>query len=169
MKRANYVVLTTYGKIVLVAAAALVPVPADRSQAASSPKANHSAARWAPMRHILAHARREAMRALRLARKGLTTPVLVTILGIVPKALAHHVLQEIAHKAIVRPIKTVVRVRKVIALRVIARHFKIVARVLRVIVLRIRIVARAHLAHRMPTLPNSVAGMCPMVSIQAHV
>ena len=163
-------------KIVRVAAVlARVPVPDVQNQVVVlSPKVNPSVVRWAPMRRIRVPVLR-VLAALPLARSVRTTQVRVTtISATAPKRLVHHVLPEIVHKVTVRHFKIVVRARRVIALKVIVRPTKIVARVrrgivLKVTALRIRTVARVHHARQMPTQPNSAAGMCPMVSIPAHV
>ena len=176
MKHANCVVSTMFAKTVRVApVAVLVLVLAVQKRAAvSSQKANPSVARWVPMQRIRVPVLR-VLAALPLARSVRTTPVRVTIISATaPKRLVHHVLPEIVHKVIVRHFKIVVRARRVIAHKVIVRLTRIVVRDLKAIVhkvtaLRIRTVARVHHARQMPTQPNSAAGMCPMVSIPAHV
>jgi hypothetical protein len=175
-KHANCVVLIMFAKIARVAAVALELALADpRPAVVSSLKANRSAVRWEPMQRILALVRRVAMRALPLVKNALTTLAhAMTILATAPKVLVRRVLPEIVRKVIVRHFKIVVRVRKATAHKVIVRPIKIVvpalkATVHRVIVRLTKTVARVHRVARIAIQPNSVAGMCPMVSIPAHV
>ena len=180
MKHANCVVSIMFARIVRVAAVAvLVPVLAVQNRVVSSRKENRSVARWEPTQRIRVLVLRVAP-AQHLARNVHTTPVLATIISAtvlkVPMAIVVRVRP--AHKVIVRKatvlrIKTVARALQEIARKVIVRRIRTVALAHKVIVHReivrlTKIVAHVHHVRPMPTRPNSVAGTCPMVSIQAH-
>jgi hypothetical protein len=121
------------------------------------------------MQRIPAAERRVAMLVRPSVKNApITLAHVMTTSATEPKRRAHHVLLEIAHKVTAHHFKIEDRVR-----RVIVRLIKTEVRAHREIVRKanahpIKIAARALPAHPMPTRQNSVAGMYPMVSIQAH-
>lgn len=176
MKRANCVVSITCVKIVHGVAPVLVPVLADRNPVASNPEqvVNLLVARWVPMQHTPVLEPRVAMPdrpSVKNAR--ITLARAMTILVIVLKARGLHALLGIARKVIVRHFKIVAHVRKLTALKVIVLLIKTVVHALKADrhkanVHLIKIVGRVRRVAPIVTRPNSVVGMCPMVSIPAH-
>ncbi len=92
----------------------------------------------------------------------------MTISAIAPKLRVHRARPEIVHhfKIVVRDRRGIVRKAIALLIKIVALVRKVIVR--RVIVLRIRTADLARPVHRMPTRPNSVVGMSPMVSILAH-
>ena len=175
-KPANCVVSITCVKIAHGVVAVLARVLADRNQVASSrgQAANLSVARWVPMPHIRVLVRRAAMPdppSVKNAR--ITLAHAMIILVIVLKARGLHVPPVIAHKLSVHPFKIAAHVRKAALHKVSALLTKIAPHVRRAALHKasvrpIKTVVRAHHARLTAIRPNSVAGMCPMVSILAH-
>jgi len=173
-KHANCDVSIMFAKIVRVAVVVLVPALADpRQAAASSQKASHLVAPWAPMQRIQALVRLGAMHVLPSVKNALITLVHAMITSATePKVHVRRVLPVIARKVTAHPSKTVALVLREIAHKVIVRLTRTVARAHREIARKatahIKIAARVRPVRPMPTRLNSAAGMCLMVSIQAH-
>ena len=174
-RHANCVVSIMFAKIARVAVVALVPGLADpRPAVVSSRKVNRLAAPWVLMPHIPALVLRVAHVLPLVAINVHTTQVRAMIISATaPKVHARRVLQAIVRKVIAHHFKIVVRVRREIAHKVIARRIKTAVLALKVIVHKATVltktVAHAHHVRPMLTRLNSVAGMYPMASIQAHV
>ena len=176
MKPANCVVSITCAKIAHGVVAVLARVLADRNQAASSrgQAANLSVARWVLMPHIRVLVRRVAMLGQPLVKNArITLAHAMIILVIVLKAHVLRVPPVIAHKLSVRLTKIAAHVRKAALHKVSVLLTKIAVHALKAALHKasvrpIKTVVRAHHARLTAIRPNSVAGMCPMVSIPAH-
>jgi len=163
-----------FAKIVRVAVVALVPAPADpRQAAASSQKASHLVAPWAPMQRIQALVRHVAMHVLPSVKNARITLVHAMIISATaPKVHVRRVQPVIARKATAHLSKTVALVLREIVLKVIVRLTRTVVHARREIVRKatahIKIAVHARHVRPTPIRPNSAVGMYQMVLIPAH-